>query len=159
MDPKLVSGWWRGGDLRHIPSSRRQVYYHYRGHAFTFGVTGGWVGSRWVCSVCWLGSRVRHVGENVPGDVSRNATRKNQNWWLPLLTAIMGAIPVSIFTSLSELPAYVLTRNKFEWIPYEDPAIQEVILKEFFVNPNTWHMKVLLVVFTIVEIYETDRVL
>ncbi|MBA0759622.1 hypothetical protein Gotri_022477 [Gossypium trilobum] len=71
----------------------------------------------------------------------------------------MGAVPISIFTSSSELPIYILTRNKFEWIPYEDLAIREVILEEFFVNPNIWHVKVPLVVYATVEMHKTDKVL
>ncbi|MBA0786085.1 hypothetical protein Gotri_025125 [Gossypium trilobum] len=47
----------------------------------------------------------------------------------------------------------------FEWTPYEDPAIQKVIPEEFFVNPNTWHVKVPLVVYATVQMHETDRVL
>ncbi|MBA0755540.1 hypothetical protein Gogos_021949 [Gossypium gossypioides] len=48
---------------------------------------------------------------------------------------------------------------KFEWTPYEDPTIRKVIPEEFFVNPNTWHVKVPLVVYATVQMHETDRVL
>ncbi|MBA0857712.1 hypothetical protein Goshw_016028 [Gossypium schwendimanii] len=41
----------------------------------------------------------------------------------------------------------------------EDPIIREVIPEEFLVNPNVWHVKVPLVVYAIVEMHETDRVL
>ncbi|MBA0816165.1 hypothetical protein Gohar_000858, partial [Gossypium harknessii] len=74
---------------------------------------------------------VRRVGDIVPRDVSGNATNKNQNWWLPYTTTIMS----------------------------QDPAIQAVIPEEFFVNPNAWHVKVQLIVYTTVEMHETNRVL
>ncbi|KAH1098128.1 hypothetical protein J1N35_015049 [Gossypium stocksii] len=93
------------------------------------------------------------------GDVSGDATMKNQNWWLHSTTAIMGAILAAIFTSSSELPVYIPTHNKFECTPYEDLTIREVIPKEFFMNLNTWHVKVPLVVYAIVEMHEIDRVL
>ncbi|MBA0857711.1 hypothetical protein Goshw_016028 [Gossypium schwendimanii] len=94
---------------------------------------------------------VRCVGDIIPRDVSGDATRKNQNCWLPFTTTIMGLILISIVTSSSEL--------LFEWTPYEDPIIREVIPEEFLVNPNVWHVKVPLVVYAIVEMHETDRVL
>ncbi|MBA0648060.1 hypothetical protein Goklo_015846 [Gossypium klotzschianum] len=71
----------------------------------------------------------------------------------------MGAIPVIIFTSSSKLPLYIPSRNKFEMTSYEDPAIQECILEEFFVNPNIWHVKIPLVVYIIMEMHESNRVL
>ncbi|MBA0881747.1 hypothetical protein Goshw_011178, partial [Gossypium schwendimanii] len=67
------------------------------------------------------GLGVRRVGDIVSGDVSGNATNKNQNWWLPYTTTIMS--------------------------------------QEFFVNPNTWQVKGQLIVYTTVEMYETNRVL
>ncbi|MBA0857216.1 hypothetical protein Goshw_009002, partial [Gossypium schwendimanii] len=81
---------------------------------------------------------VYRVDDIVQGDVLGDTTRKNQNWWLHFTTAIMGA---------------------FEWTPYEDPAIQEVIPEEFLGNPNIWYMKVSLVVYITVEMHETDRIL
>ncbi|MBA0612856.1 hypothetical protein Godav_013405 [Gossypium davidsonii] len=69
----------------------------------------------------------------------------------------MGAIPVIIFTSSSKLPLYIPSRNKFEMTSYEDPAIQECILEEFFVNPNIWHVKIPLVVYIIMEMHESNR--
>ncbi|MBA0765176.1 hypothetical protein Gotri_014425 [Gossypium trilobum] len=72
---------------------------------------------------------------------------------------VMGAIPVIIFTSSSKLPVYIPSRNKFERTPYEDPAIQECILEKFFVNPNIWNVKIPLVVYIIVEMHESNRVL
>ncbi|KAK5770355.1 hypothetical protein PVK06_046505 [Gossypium arboreum] len=48
---------------------------------------------------------------------------------------------------------------QFQWIPYEDPAIQAVILEEFFQNLNIWHVKVPLVNYSIVEMHQMDRVL
>ncbi|MBA0575122.1 hypothetical protein Golob_028036 [Gossypium lobatum] len=44
----------------------------------------------------------------------------------------------------------------FEWIPYEDPTIRVVTPEEFFVNPNAWHVKVLLVVYTTFKIHKYD---
>ncbi|MBA0672993.1 hypothetical protein Goklo_024857, partial [Gossypium klotzschianum] len=61
---------------------------------------------------------VRRVGDIIPRDVSGNATRKNQNWWLPFTTTIMGLVLVSIFTSSSELPVYIPTRNKVSLVVY-----------------------------------------
>ncbi|MBA0713866.1 hypothetical protein Golax_012869, partial [Gossypium laxum] len=117
---------------------------------------------RWLLKLAILSSRrtqlgVRCVGDIVPRDVSGDATRKNQNWWLSFTTTIMGLIPISIVTSSSELLVYIFTRNKFEWTPYEDPIIREVIPDEFLVNPNVWHVKVPLVVYATVEMHETDR--
>ncbi|MBA0755547.1 hypothetical protein Gogos_022250 [Gossypium gossypioides] len=74
---------------------------------------------------------VHSVGNIVPGDESDEETRKNQNWWLPFTTTIMGSVPPSIFMSSSGLPVYIPTRNKFEWTPYKDLAIRAVILDEF----------------------------
>ncbi|KAK5839255.1 hypothetical protein PVK06_008031 [Gossypium arboreum] len=48
---------------------------------------------------------------------------------------------------------------QFQWTPYEDLAIRAVILDEYLQNPNTWHVKVPLVNFAIVEIHQSDRVL
>ncbi|KAH1047099.1 hypothetical protein J1N35_037883 [Gossypium stocksii] len=31
--------------------------------------------------------------------------------------------------------------SRFEWTPYEDLAMRAVILDEFLVNPNAWHVK------------------
>ncbi|KAH1097322.1 hypothetical protein J1N35_014243 [Gossypium stocksii] len=71
----------------------------------------------------------------------------------------MGVVPAAIFTSLSRLPLYISTPNKFEWMPYSDPTIQECILLEFLVNPHIWHVKVSLVVYITLEMHESDRVL
>ncbi|KAK5838921.1 hypothetical protein PVK06_007668 [Gossypium arboreum] len=71
----------------------------------------------------------------------------------------MGTISAAIFTSSNELPVYIPTHNKFECTPYEDLTIREVILEEFFVNLNTWHLKVPLIIYDIVEMHEIDRVL
>ncbi|MFQ6643064.1 hypothetical protein Gotur_018195 [Gossypium turneri] len=151
----------------------QHVYYHSKGHASTFGeflglilemIYGGRIEMAWIrkyfvgmdedstevdrerhtLAYILFGLGVHRVGDIVPRDVSGDVTRKNQNWWLPFLTTIMGAVPVSIFTSSSELPAYIPT---------------QVIPEEFFVNPNAWHVKVLLVVYAIVDMHETDRVL
>ncbi|KAK5838584.1 hypothetical protein PVK06_007316 [Gossypium arboreum] len=48
---------------------------------------------------------------------------------------------------------------EFEWTPYKDSTIREVIPDEFFVNPNAWHMNVSLVMYTTIEMHETVRVL
>ncbi|KAH1064275.1 hypothetical protein J1N35_029262 [Gossypium stocksii] len=36
----------------HIPFSMRRVYHHFRGRATTIGITGGWVRSHRVRSIC-----------------------------------------------------------------------------------------------------------
>ncbi|MBA0856773.1 hypothetical protein Goshw_002810, partial [Gossypium schwendimanii] len=45
----------------------------------------------------------------------------------------------------------------FQWTPYKDPEIRAVIPDEYFQNPNAWHVKVLLVNFTIVEMHQSTR--
>ncbi|MBA0767009.1 hypothetical protein Gotri_015990, partial [Gossypium trilobum] len=47
----------------------------------------------------------------------------------------------------------------FGWTPYEDLVIRVVILEEFFVNPNAWHVKVPFVMYATVEMHEADSVL
>ncbi|MBA0829537.1 hypothetical protein Goarm_014140, partial [Gossypium armourianum] len=47
----------------------------------------------------------------------------------------------------------------FGWTPYEDPVIWVVILEEFFVNPNSLHVKVPFVTYATVEMHEANRVL
>ncbi|MBA0695954.1 hypothetical protein Goari_002549 [Gossypium aridum] len=47
----------------------------------------------------------------------------------------------------------------FEWTSNDDPTIREIISKEFFVNPNAWHIKISLVVYATVEMHEANRVL
>ncbi|MBA0553994.1 hypothetical protein Golob_013129 [Gossypium lobatum] len=99
----------------------------------------------------------------------------------------MSAVPIVIFTSSTELldtfplitrwihgPSYARlptelrdiqflldhrSEEEFEWTPYKDLIIKECIIEEFFMNPNIWHVKMSLVVYAIVEIYEFDRVL
>ncbi|KAH1055547.1 hypothetical protein J1N35_033612, partial [Gossypium stocksii] len=46
---------------------------------------------------------------------------------------------------------------KFQWTPYDDPTIREVIPDEFFQNPNIWHVKVLLVNYVTFEIHQIDE--
>ncbi|KAH1057165.1 hypothetical protein J1N35_035230 [Gossypium stocksii] len=41
----------------------------------------------------------------------------------------------------------------------QDPTIRVVIPDEYFQNPNTWHVKVLLVNYATVEMHQSDRVL
>ncbi|MFQ6656899.1 hypothetical protein Gotur_026812, partial [Gossypium turneri] len=69
---------------------------------------------------------------------------------------IMGTVSLSIFTSSSGPPIYILTHNEFQWTPYEDPAIQAVIPDEYFQNPNTWHAKVALVNYVTVEMHQLE---
>ncbi|MBA0769864.1 hypothetical protein Gotri_018555 [Gossypium trilobum] len=46
---------------------------------------------------------------------------------------------------------------KFQWTPYEDPAIRAVSLDEFFQNPNSWHVKVQLVNYATVEMHQMNK--
>ncbi|XP_052479474.1 uncharacterized protein LOC105801525 isoform X2 [Gossypium raimondii] len=71
----------------------------------------------------------------------------------------MGTVSLSIFTSSSGPPIYISIHNEFKWTQYEDPAIRIVIPDEYLQNPNTWHVKVVLVNYASVEILQTDRVL
>lgn len=48
---------------------------------------------------------------------------------------------------------------QFEQTPYSDLRIQACIPSEFLVNPNIWHVKVSLVVYDMVEMHESDRVM
>ncbi|KAG8481049.1 hypothetical protein CXB51_025761 [Gossypium anomalum] len=123
---------------------------------------------------------VWRIGDIVPGDMLGDTTNENQNWWLPFTTTIMGSVLISIFTSLSELSIYIplITRwnnaSSHVGLPTElqdirfsldrlseakDSAIQAVIPDEFFVNPNAWHVEVILVVYATVKMHEIDRVL
>ncbi|KAG8483570.1 hypothetical protein CXB51_022468 [Gossypium anomalum] len=123
------------------------------------------------------------IGGNVRGD----ATEQSQNKRLPITTAIMGTVSLSIFTSSSRPPIYISTHKEwnhsasyvgihtsfedirlvldqrseaqFQWTPYEDPAIRAVIPDEFLQNPNAWHVKVALVNYATVEMHQSDRVL
>ncbi|KAG8489213.1 hypothetical protein CXB51_017214 [Gossypium anomalum] len=49
--------------------------------------------------------------------------------------------------------------TSFEWTPFKDWTIRECIPSEFLVNPNIWHVKVPLVVYTPMEMHESNRVL
>ncbi|KAG8491049.1 hypothetical protein CXB51_014201 [Gossypium anomalum] len=84
-------------------------------------------------------------------------TEQSQNRRLPITTAIMGMVSLSIFTSSSRPPIYIFTHNEFQWTPYEDPTIRAIIPDELFQNPNVWHVKVPLVNYATVEIYQLDR--
>ncbi|KAG8481055.1 hypothetical protein CXB51_025867 [Gossypium anomalum] len=77
----------------------------------------------------------------------------------PKLEDAYGTVSLSIFTSLSEPPVYIPTKNEFQWTPYEDPTIQTVIPDEFFQNLNIWHVNVPLINYAIVEMHQSDRVL
>ncbi|MFQ6639389.1 hypothetical protein Gotur_016361 [Gossypium turneri] len=68
-----------------------------------------------------------------------------QNRRLTITTTIMGSVSLSIFTSSSGPPIYILTHN------------ETVVLDEFFQNLNIWHVKVLLVNHATIEIHQTDR--
>ncbi|KAK5775166.1 hypothetical protein PVK06_043035 [Gossypium arboreum] len=68
---------------------------------------------------------------------------------------------VGIPTSLEDIRLLLDQRSKaqFQWTPYEDLTTRAVIPDEFFQNPNIWHVKVLLVNYTIMEMHQSDRVL
>ncbi|KAH1114406.1 hypothetical protein J1N35_007784 [Gossypium stocksii] len=147
-------------------STKVQREQHAR--AYIFMIIGGFL----IPDKSQLG--VSRVDDVVPGIVSGDRTRKKQNWWLHASTKIIGAIPAAIFSSLSRLH-YTFTlvtrwnhglsyiglpdelqdmwllldqrsETEFEWMPYSDSTIQECILSKLLVNPNIWHVKVLLVV-------------
>ncbi|MFQ6621812.1 hypothetical protein Gotur_002274 [Gossypium turneri] len=82
--------------------------------------------------------------------------RANYPYTFPLVTSHV-RLPIE----LQDIRLLLDQRSeaKFEWTPYEDLAIREVILEEFFVNPNIWHVKVPLVVYATVEMHKTDKVL
>ncbi|KAK5819091.1 hypothetical protein PVK06_024050 [Gossypium arboreum] len=71
----------------------------------------------------------------------------------------MSMVLTTIFTSSSRLPSYILTRNKFERTSYFDLRIQVCIPFEFLVNSNIWHVKVALVVYDMVKMPESDKVM
>ncbi|KAG8475233.1 hypothetical protein CXB51_032072 [Gossypium anomalum] len=104
---------------------------------------------------CYLMPNFNIVQRNVRGD----ATEQSQNGRLPITTAIMGMVSLSIFTSSSRPPIYISTHKEFQWTPYEDRAIRAVIPDEFLQNPNAWHVKVALVNYATVEMHRSDRVL
>ncbi|MBA0683857.1 hypothetical protein Goari_025484 [Gossypium aridum] len=54
-----------------------------------------------------------------------------------------GPSHVGLPTELQDIWLLLDQRSEveFEWTPYEDPVIQEVIPEEFLVNPNIWYMK------------------
>ncbi|MBA0556031.1 hypothetical protein Golob_026172 [Gossypium lobatum] len=68
---------------------------------------------------------------------------------------------VELSDELRDIQLLLDQRSKveFEWTSYSDSTIQECILSKFMVNPNIWHMKVSLVVYTTLEMHESDRVL
>ncbi|KAG8480406.1 hypothetical protein CXB51_025084 [Gossypium anomalum] len=174
----------------HFPSSMRRVYYHSKRRAIAIGIAGGWG------AICYelLGAIPDNISRGqiemrwniVPGDVRGNAIEQSQNRRMPITTTIMGTVLLSIFTSSSEPPIYILSNNEnhsasyvriptslediqllldqrseaqFQWTPYEDSAIWAVISDEFFQNLNIWHVKVPLVNYAIVEMHRSDRVL
>ncbi|KAG8492204.1 hypothetical protein CXB51_009868 [Gossypium anomalum] len=68
---------------------------------------------------------------------------------------------VGIPTALEDIRLLLDQQSEaqFQWISYEDFTIRAVIPDEFFQNLNIWHVKVLLVNYATVEMYQTDRVL
>ncbi|MBA0808984.1 hypothetical protein Gohar_024677, partial [Gossypium harknessii] len=91
-------------------------------------------------------------------------------FWLPFLR-LRGNYPYTfplVTRTMTELCGttrgarrYLTTARSmiFEWTPYFDPRIQECISSEFLVNPNNWHVNVALIVYAIVEIHGSDRVM
>ncbi|MBA0776737.1 hypothetical protein Gotri_011694 [Gossypium trilobum] len=91
--------------------------------------------------------------------------------WGVVCLDLLGTVPETIYRGLIEMAWIRLNSkendtlgrknhpSKFEWTPYEDSTIRAVIPDELFVNPNTWHVKVPLVVYATIEMHNTDRVL
>ncbi|MBA0794247.1 hypothetical protein Gohar_018597, partial [Gossypium harknessii] len=71
-------------------------------------------------------------------------------------SAVLATFHMGLSTELQDIRLLLNQRLKAN-TPYEDLAIREVIPKEFFMNPNAWHMKVPLVVYATVEMHKTDR--
>ncbi|MFQ6634315.1 hypothetical protein Gotur_010701 [Gossypium turneri] len=74
----------------------------------------------------------------------------------------------SLITSYARLPTSLKdirllldqqSKAQFQWTSYEDPAIRAVIPDEYFQNPNAWQVKVALINYATVEMYQSDRVL
>ncbi|KAG8491108.1 hypothetical protein CXB51_014249 [Gossypium anomalum] len=55
--------------------------------------------------------------------------------------------------------AYILIVIGFVWKPYKDLTNWECISSEFLVNPNIQHVNVSLVVYIILEMHESNRVM
>ncbi|MBA0802982.1 hypothetical protein Gohar_013234 [Gossypium harknessii] len=49
------------------------------------------------------------------------------------------------------------TENEFVLLPYVDPSIQEYVPIEFLANQKIWHVKVPLVIFVTIVMYESDQ--
>ncbi|MBA0729159.1 hypothetical protein Golax_025343, partial [Gossypium laxum] len=108
------------------------------------------------------------IGGILMPDKSQNVVHLR---WLPKLvdfreagklswgSTVLATFHIELPTELQDIRLLLDQRLEanFEWTPYEDPAIQKVIPEEFFVNPNTWHVKVSLVVYATVQMHETDR--
>ncbi|KAH1039413.1 hypothetical protein J1N35_041156 [Gossypium stocksii] len=172
----------------------RRVYYHSTRHAFAIGlpvdryvVTGSASSTDWGTSCRRIELGVCRIGKVVQGNVRGDATEQSQNRRLPITTAIMGTVSLSIFTSSSGPPIYISTNNEvepfgelcrntylsrryttsirptigqfFEWTPYDDPTIRAVIPDEYFQNPNVWHVKVPLVSYATMKMHQSDSVL
>ncbi|KAH1082905.1 hypothetical protein J1N35_022666 [Gossypium stocksii] len=74
--------------------------------------------------------------------------RVDHPYTFPLITRWNhSASYVGLPTSLEDIRLLLYQRSEaqFQWTPYEDPAIREVILDEYLQNPNAWHVKVPLV--------------
>ncbi|MBA0880750.1 hypothetical protein Goshw_029931 [Gossypium schwendimanii] len=54
------------------------------------------------------------IGGYLMSDLSQNLVHLSQNRRLPITTTIMGLVSLSIFTSSSEPPIYILTHNEVE---------------------------------------------
>ncbi|KAK5832474.1 hypothetical protein PVK06_016276 [Gossypium arboreum] len=72
--------------------------------------------------------------------------------WGAVCYDLLPVIPNNIYRDIRLLLDQRL-EAKFQWILYEDPKIQTVILDEFFQNPNIWHVKVSLVNYVTVQMH------
>ncbi|MBA0810966.1 hypothetical protein Gohar_002907 [Gossypium harknessii] len=68
---------------------------------------------------------------------------------------------VGILNKLKDMRLLLDQQSNAElgWMLYSDPRIQECIPTEFFINHNIWHVKVSLIVFVMVEMHESNRVM
>ncbi|MBA0634134.1 hypothetical protein Godav_029371, partial [Gossypium davidsonii] len=104
------------------------------------------------------------IGGYLMPDLSRNIV--HLRWLLKLVnfTAVgkfsLGSAVLATYTGRCVGQHHqIKSKSEFQWTPYEDSAIQTVILDEFFQNPNIWHVKVPFVNYAIVDMHQTDRVL
>ena len=59
---------------------------------------------------------VCRLGNSISGDVRGDATEESENRRLPVTTAVMGTVLLSISTSSSGPPIYILTHNEVNFI-------------------------------------------